>query len=127
VVGHHDVAIMGKFDPGPLFDLDALNGMIAGPIGLGFETTVRSQTPLRKTASPSGDVIGTLKNGDKVFVRSIAYGPKSKSLQPSPTQNKRYLTRWASVDTTGGNRHSGFVDMKALRSTPLVPELAQFL
>lgn len=126
VVGHHDVAIMGKFDPGPLFDLSALDALVTRQKPLGFETKVSSSTPLnlREEASMSGKVLATLPKGTKLHIRSIVYGSKAKSIDPNTSKRARYLTPWASVDVDGSNRHAGFVHMGSLAKTPLVPALA---
>ncbi len=118
VVGHHDVAIMGKFDPGPLFDFTPLHDMLASPSPLGFKTKVKSPgSPLtvRRLPDAGSASVTTLNHGATVHIRSIAYGPKSACIHPSPGTRKRYLTRWASVDVNGSDTHAGFVNMKYLR------------
>ncbi|MBX3569958.1 MAG: N-acetylmuramoyl-L-alanine amidase [Rhizobiaceae bacterium] len=130
VVGHHDVAIMGKFDPGPLFDLKGLDDLTPNPKPLGFRTTVNSPDgtlTVREETNSGSKALKVLHNGDVVHIRSIAYGPKADCIHPSPGSRKRYLTRWASVDIDASNTHAGFVNMKFLASTPLDPGLAAFL
>jgi N-acetylmuramoyl-L-alanine amidase len=131
VVGHHDVAIMGKFDPGPLFDLAALNALVTASKPLGLQTTVASKDgtlSLREEASASAKALRSLPNGATIHIRSIAYGSKSKSIDPTTTSKRlRYLTPWASVDVDGSNKHAGFVHMSGLAKTPLVPALAKKL
>ncbi|WP_170182173.1 N-acetylmuramoyl-L-alanine amidase [Phreatobacter stygius] len=130
VVGHHDIAIMGKFDPGPLFDIAGLNVLIASAPRLGFRTTVRSpdgRLRLRRGPSAETAVVAELQNGREVHVRSIAYGPRSHCIDPNASGRKRYLTRWASVGIDGADRHAGFVNMKFLAATPLTASLAAFL
>jgi N-acetylmuramoyl-L-alanine amidase len=130
VVGHHDIAIMGKFDPGPLFDLAALDALTPEPKSLGFRTKVSSSDGtlnVRRGPSANTPVVATLRNGDVVHIRSIAYGPRSQCIQPSPPTRARYVTKWASVDIDGSNRHAGFVHMGGLAATPLTPELARHL
>jgi N-acetylmuramoyl-L-alanine amidase len=127
VVGHHDVAIMGKFDPGPLFNLDELKAFITSPRRLGFPTEVRSGDGflnLRRGRSTSAPIIRELPNGTALHIRSIAYGSKSLSIDPTTANRARYLTRWASVDVDGTDSHAGFVHMSGLAATPLVPALA---
>jgi N-acetylmuramoyl-L-alanine amidase len=119
IVGHHDVAIMGKFDPGPAFPLVELDALIPGSKPLGLRTTTKQPgVVLRKLPRASGPAIATLPNGKALHVRSVVYGPPSQALSTTPA-GKRYVTRWASVDIAGDNKHSGFVDMKGLATTPL--------
>jgi N-acetylmuramoyl-L-alanine amidase len=130
VVGHQDVAIMGKFDPGPLFDLATLNALAPSPKPLGFRTTVASSDGalnLRQEPNAESKILGSLSNGSAIHIRSVVYGSRSQCIQPSSPKRKRYLTRWASVDIDGSNNHSGFVNMKELTSTPLTPQLAALL
>ena len=131
VVGHHDVAIMGKFDPGPLFDLTALNALITAPKPPGFKTTVASKDgslSLREEASANAKVLRSLPNGTTVHIRAVAYGGKSKSIDPATTSKRlRYLTPWASIDIDGSNKHAGFVHMSGLAKTPLDTALAKKL
>lgn len=130
VVGHHDIAIMGKFDPGPLFDFAPHNALLPAP-RLGLTTTVKAPggtIKLLEERAAGSKVLATLAHGRTVHVRSVAYGPPTMSLAGVPNtaanKAKRWITRFASVDVDGSNRHSGFVDMKGLASTPLAPELA---
>jgi hypothetical protein len=131
VAGHHDVAIMGKFDPGPLFDFTGLNSLVAGPKPLGFATAVSASDGflnLRRGPSTSETVIKRLLSGTPLHIRSIAYGSKAQCIDPNTTQNrKRFLTPWASVDIDGSNQHAGFVHMSGLADTPLVSSLANKL
>ena len=126
VVGHHDIAINGKFDPGPLFDFGPLNALVPSPRPLGFETKVKSgPLSVRRLPKASATEVAALPAGAKVHIRSVVYtGTKADSLDPSTTKNKRYLTRWASVDIDGSDKHAGFVNMKFLTKTPLSPALA---
>ncbi|MGR9079522.1 N-acetylmuramoyl-L-alanine amidase (plasmid) [Rhizobium leguminosarum] len=130
VVGHHDVAIMGKFDPGPLFDFSPLNALLPSPKPLGLKTTVNSNDGflnLREEPDAQSKVLQKLANGASVHVRSVTYGPREACIQPSPAKRKRYLTAWASVSFGDDNQHAGFVHMGGLKSTPLTPALAAFL
>lgn len=129
VVGHHDVAIMGKFDPGPLFDLDALKAMVTQPKSLGFKTKVKAGDTLNLRRGPDAGsaIIRALPAGSDLHIRSIAYGSRAQCIDPSPSSKARYLTKWASVDVDGSDRHAGFVHMSGLVKTPLSAGLAGFL
>lgn len=130
VVGHHDIAIMGKFDPGPLFDLEELKELVKQKKSLGFSTKVKTgggKLKLRQEPRSSGKVLGELSAGTPLHIRAVAYGNRAACIQPSPPNKARYLTRWASVDLHGADRHDGFVDMAGLTSTPLEAGLAKFL
>ncbi len=128
VVGHHDIAIMGKFDPGPLFNLGALDALVTTPKPLGFRTTVTSSDGflnLRDGPSAGSAIVKRLPSGTPINIRSIVYGKKSQSIDPTTTTSRaRYLTPWASVDVDGSNKHAGFVHMSGLAATPLIPALA---
>jgi N-acetyl-anhydromuramyl-L-alanine amidase AmpD len=129
VVGHHDIAIMGKFDPGPLFDLEELKAMVKEPRSLGFRTKVKSNEPLnlRRKADAGSAIIRELPPGTELHIRAIAYGPRAQCIWPNPPSKKRYLVKWASVDLDGSDTHQGFVHMSGLERTPLAANLAAFL
>jgi N-acetyl-anhydromuramyl-L-alanine amidase AmpD len=131
VVGHHDVAIMGKFDPGPLFDFAPLIAKLANPPPPGLASKVKvpagEKLTVRRGPDASSPKVLDLDNGTPLHVRSVAYGPRTASILPSPPSLKRYLTRWASVDVDGSGKHAGYVNMKFLTKTPLSPELAAHL
>ena len=129
VVGHHDIAIMGKFDPGPLFDLDVLKALVTQPKSLGFKTKVKANDTLNLRRGPDAGapLIRALAAGSEVHIRSIVYGSRAQCIQPSPPSKARYLTKWASVDVDGSDTHAGFVNMSGLTSTPLSAGLAAFL
>nr|WP_298097258.1 N-acetylmuramoyl-L-alanine amidase [uncultured Shinella sp.] len=130
VAGHHDVAIMGKFDPGPLFDFSPFDALLPSPKPLGFKTKIKSadgSLNLREEPNAKSAVLQTLANGTSVHVRAIVYGARGQCIQPSPPSRKRYLTAWASISVGDENRHAGFVHMGGLAATPLAPALAGFL
>ena len=131
VVGHHDIAIMGKFDPGPLFDLADLNALVTTRKPLGFATTVASSdgsVNLRRGPSAAAPVIRALPQGSPLHIRSIAYsGRKTQCIDTGAANRARYLTPWASVDVDGSDKHAGFVHMSGLARTPLVAALANKL
>ncbi|MCV9936867.1 N-acetylmuramoyl-L-alanine amidase [Boseaceae bacterium BT-24-1] len=129
-VGHHDVAIMGKFDPGPLFDFAPLLALLPSKPGLGLQTTVHAPggaISLREDRRGNGKIITKLPHGRKIHVRSVAYGPPAMSLDGVPdnagNRKKRWLTAWASVAIGEDDRHDGYVHMKGLADSPLHPDL----
>lgn len=122
LMGHHDIAISDKPDPGPLVPLDDWRKEFKLEGGLGFQTTVKSadgELLLRDRPSVAeGKKITALKNGDTVHIRAITYTNRSvDAIAAAPPQ--RSLTPWASVDTNGSNAHAGFVHMRSLADTPL--------
>ncbi|MCP4183581.1 MAG: N-acetylmuramoyl-L-alanine amidase [Hyphomicrobiales bacterium] len=128
IVGHHDIAIGGKFDPGPQYDFDEANDLAQASPGMGFKTNVKLKKPgdtlsIRQEPNRKSKKLGALNLGDELHVRSIAYGPPKKSISGGTNKKKRWLTVWASVDVDESNTHAGFVHMGGLASTPLIPML----
>jgi N-acetyl-anhydromuramyl-L-alanine amidase AmpD len=124
IVGHHDIAIDDKPDPGPLYPLEALRRELGMQGGLGLEAKVKSpdgEANLRDRPGTDGRVLKVLRNGDIVHIRAVTYTGASRGLVPS---NSRTLTGWASVDVDGSNTHGGFMYMKYVTKTPLAPEYA---
>jgi N-acetylmuramoyl-L-alanine amidase len=130
IVGHHDIAIDEKPDPGPLIPLEDWRSEFSKKGGLGFRTEVKSpdgELNLRDRPNVSdGRVIKVLRNGDVVHIRAIPYSSRAQ-LAIIPGNSGRFLTAWASVDINGSNKHAGFVLMKFLKSTPLAREYQQAL
>ncbi len=125
IVGHDDIAISQKSDPGPLCPVSQWRVDFGKEGPLGLQSTVKSpdgQLNLRDLPSTDGKVIATLATGDRVHIQSVAYTASSKGLIAGGGQ--RALSRWASVDVNGSNRHAGFVDMRYLTATPLAPAYA---
>jgi N-acetylmuramoyl-L-alanine amidase len=129
VVGHHDIAVMGKFDPGPLYDFGPDNALLANPPGLGMDSKVKAggSIKLLEERAAGSKVLDTLNPGETVHIRSVAYGPPAMSLAGVPdtaaNRKKRWITRWASVGVGNTNKHAGYVDLKGLTKTPLVAAL----
>ena len=124
LVGHDDVSIDGKFDTGPLWPMQQVRDDTGLAGGLGFETTVDSpdgELNMRQRPTGNSKKLATLRQGDRVFVRSVVYGGPKKAIRIDKKRS-RYLTRWASVDVDGSNTHSGFVHMKFLADTPLTSD-----
>lgn len=127
LVGHDDIAIDGKSDPGPLFPMEALRQEFGLSGGLGLRTVVRSpdgRLTLRRRPSASSAALAELRNGDALHLRTVVYTfARANALLPDNTR-QRFLTGWASVDASGSNRHEGYVRMKFLSATPLTPAFA---
>ena len=82
---------------------------------------------MRQRPTASSTALRTLRNGDTVHGRTVAYTTRVQKAIWVDRQRYRYLTKWASVNVDGSNRHSGFVHMKYLAATPLDTALAQRL
>jgi len=120
IVGHDDIAIADKPDPGPLLPVATWRQEVGreGPSGLAARVASPDGTlRLRDLPSTDGVQIGLLRNGDQVHIRSVAYAGSSRGLVNGGGQ--RALSAWASVCVDGKNRHSGFVHMRFLSATPL--------
>jgi N-acetylmuramoyl-L-alanine amidase len=128
IVGHDDIAISQKSDPGPVCPVAKWRRDFGKEGPLGLASKVKSsdgELNLRDLPSDSGKVIKVLKNGDDLHIRSVAYTSASKGLVNGGSQ--RALSRWASVDIAGTNTHAGFVDMRYLTVRPLAPAYAAAL
>ncbi|MEX0308387.1 MAG: N-acetylmuramoyl-L-alanine amidase [Ruegeria sp.] len=127
IVGHDDVSINSKFDPGPDLPVQKWREKYGKEGSLGLEAYVDSpddELNLRdRPVYLGGKVERVLKQGDRVFIRSVSYvgGLSSAALINTSSNRNRALTGWASVDTTGNNTHDGFVYMGYLTKTPLAP------
>ncbi|WP_299641668.1 N-acetylmuramoyl-L-alanine amidase [uncultured Ruegeria sp.] len=122
LVGHDDMCIDAKFDPGPLFPIQQFRDELDLNGSMGFLTEVQSpdgELNLRQRPTSNSSKLATLHNGDPVHIRSVVYTTKPGRAIWADRVRYRYLTGWASVDVHGANRHSGFVHMRFLRSTPL--------
>jgi N-acetylmuramoyl-L-alanine amidase len=125
IVGHDDIAIDGKFDPGPDFPLQDFRTEFDRHGGLGLASQVNSpdgRLTLRdRPHHMGGQKIGELAQGDRVHIRSVTYIGRSNPAALIKPSSGRALTGWASVDIDGSNRHGGFVSLRYLTNTPLAP------
>lgn len=130
IVGHDDVAINAKFDPGPDLAIDEWREEFGMKGPLGFKTTVDSPDgELNVRDRPQylgGRKELVIRQNDVVHIRSFTYTRGSASVALVNSSN-RALTGWASVDIDGSNKHAGFVYTGYLSSTPLRPEYARNL
>lgn len=131
IVGHDDIAIDDKFDPGPDFPLQDFRHEFKMEGGLGLKVRVNSpdgKLTLRdRPQHMDGQRIGELSQGDTVHVRSVTYASYSSSAALIRPSSGRALTGWASVDVDGSNKHAGFVSLRYLDKTPLANEYAKKL
>lgn len=129
IVGHDDIAIGGKIDPGPLCPVAEWRREFQKEGGLGLAAEVRSddgELTLRDLPAASGPGAGTkldvLRNGETVHIRSVTYvGPTAGLVSAT---GGRALSGWASVDISGSNTHAGFVNMRYLSANPLAADYA---
>jgi N-acetylmuramoyl-L-alanine amidase len=125
LVGHHDIAIDDKPDPGPLWPLEPWRVALGLQGGLGLEARVNApdgSVNLRDRPGIEGRILRRLVNGAAVHIRSVPYtGPRRGLVDGG---NGRALSGWASVDIDRSNTHAGFIYMKYLTKTPLAPAYA---
>lgn len=126
IVGHHDIAIDAKSDPGPLVPLETWRRRFQRQGALGPEARVRSPDgKLNVRDRPGvadGAIVAVLGSGDGVHIRSVAYASPSRGLVDGG--GGRTLAGWASVDIDGSNTHAGFVHMRYLDRSPLAAAYA---
>ena len=124
IVGHHDIAIDDKPDPGPLWPLEEWRVALGKQGGLGLASKVKSAdgVNLRERPNAEGKLIRNLPKDTVLHIRSVPYAGPRKGLVDGGSG--RALTGWASVDIDGSNTHAGFVSMKFLTKTPLAASYA---
>lgn len=131
IVGHDDISINDKFDPGPDMDLQGWREIYGKEGSLGLPSLVDSpdgELNLRdRPQFLSGKRIATLKQGDRVYIRSVSYVSGRSSAALVNVSKGRALSGWASVDISGDNKHDGFVYMGYLTDTPLRNDYANKL
>jgi N-acetylmuramoyl-L-alanine amidase len=131
IVGHDDIAIDDKFDPGPALPTQTWREEFGKEGPLGLRATVNSpDEELNMRDRPvhhGGAVIAVLNQGDEVHIRSVTYASAGSVATLVRPQSGRALTGWASVDTNRSNKHAGFVHMRYLSANPLAAEYAAAL
>ena len=131
IVGHDDVSINDKFDPGPDMNLQGWREKYNKEGALGFAAQVNSpdgELNLRdRPQYLGGKKIATLKQGDSLHIRSVSYVSGRSSAALVNVSKGRALSGWASVDVSGDNKHDGFVYMGYLTKTPLRRDYAKKL
>jgi N-acetylmuramoyl-L-alanine amidase len=131
IVGHDDIAIDGKFDPGPDFPLADFRAEFKKTGDLGLKARVKSPdkklTIRDRPQHMGGQKIDELQQNDVDHIRSVTYaGASSPAVLVRPSGG-RALTGWASVDIDGSNKHAGFVSLRLLDANPLDPAYASKL
>lgn len=111
VLGHDEVALGRKLDPGPAFDYTDVSSLFPQPEILKANTRYVVDSPdgalnLRRGRSSRWTILETLRNGDVVYVRGIEHFFRNKSCE---------LGGWASVALEDDMFHSGFVAWRFLK------------
>ena len=112
-VGHDEIAIGRKPDPGPAFDWERIHHLFprrASEVGPLYRVNVRNGDHLNVRSGPNGKwpVIKKLAPGEKVHLHSHAYRYAA---------GKPVKTEWVSIAREGQLDHLGFVHASFLRST----------
>lgn len=127
LVGHDDIAIGARHDPGPLFPTAAFRQELRLAGALGPPVRIHAPdgaTTLRRCPASGGGEVTDLRNGEVVFLRSVTYTQRPAAALRVDREGERYLAGWASVDVGGLNTHAGFLPLRHLSPVPLAAGLA---
>jgi N-acetylmuramoyl-L-alanine amidase len=109
IIGHDDVAVGRKVDPGPAFPMEALHDLVPNRVadpGPRFRVNTPGDTlTLRAAFKAEAKPLAQLEHSRTLRLRSVPYTFKG---------SEAVLTDWASVDVAGDLAHHRFVRRKFL-------------
>ncbi|MCI4671193.1 MAG: N-acetylmuramoyl-L-alanine amidase [Bacteroidia bacterium] len=119
IVGHDEVALGRKFDPGPAFDYTDVSSLFPNPDLLAANSRYVVDSPdgvleLRQGRSSEQPSLKTLRNGDVVYLRAKEHFFRNRSC---------VFGIWASVALDEDMFHSGFVAWRYLKKEVDVTDL----
>lgn len=111
VLGHDEVAVGRKLDPGPAFDYTGVSALFPNPDLMVANSRYVVDSPdgelnLRKGRSSRWSILQTLKNGDVVYLRGKEHFFRNRSCT---------YGGWASVALDESMFHAGFVAWRFLK------------
>ncbi|MEM7574260.1 MAG: N-acetylmuramoyl-L-alanine amidase [Bacteroidota bacterium] len=112
IVGHDEIAISRKVDPGPAFPLGALYDLVPdreSDRGQLHRVSVRGgHLNIRRSPNSRSKILGTFPHGQEVRVRSYSYRYRKGQRRP-------VKTLWAFITTRVDGLHEGFVYSRFLK------------